>query len=198
MLVKIRISPNEIVILQYIGEEVDYFWVVPVGHAHCRVTWPKIWFQDWKISFLGCFKVASWPVLPRLFFSWKSTQPTGFAKITGVHGETMKRGSEGGWGWSVDHTIITKSRLLLLQQSGFKGRPGKVSLKSCNHCNNGWNKKLIGPTHLTIWPKKQKTVVILKMFPLKPLTCYCRYWSTWPDLTEPWGAPQEAGELGNI
>ena len=103
-----------------------------------------------------------------------------------------------GGGWSVDHTIITKSRLLLLQQSGFKGRPGKVSLKSCNHCNNGWNKKLIGPTHLTIWPKKQKTVVILKMFPLKPLTCYCRYWSTWPDLTEPWGAPQEAGELGNI
>ena len=65
VLVKIRISPNEIVILQYIAEEVDSFWVVPVGHAHCRVTWPKIWFQDWKISFLGCFKVASWPVLPR-------------------------------------------------------------------------------------------------------------------------------------
>ena len=37
MLVKIRISPNEIVILQYIAEEVDSFWVVPVGHAHCRV-----------------------------------------------------------------------------------------------------------------------------------------------------------------
>ena len=38
MLVKIRSSPNEIVILQYIAEEVDSFWVVPVGHAHCSVS----------------------------------------------------------------------------------------------------------------------------------------------------------------
>ena len=68
VLVKMRFSPNGIVILQDIALEVDSVWVVPVGHTHSRVTWPKIWFQDWKMSFLGRFKVASWPVLHWLFF----------------------------------------------------------------------------------------------------------------------------------
>ena len=57
--------------------------------------WLKIgFFVGKKNSFLGCFKVASWPVLLRVFFLEKQTQPTGSAKITGVHRETMKRG----WG----------------------------------------------------------------------------------------------------
>ena len=98
MLVKIRISPNEIVILQYIAEEVDSFWVVPVGHAHCRVTWPKIWFQDWKISFLGCFKVASWPVLPRLFFLKINSANWLCQNNRGSQGDNEKGVGQGCWG----------------------------------------------------------------------------------------------------
>ena len=63
VLVKIRISPNEIVILQYIAEEVDSVWVVPVGHTHSRVTWPKIW-SSWVEEMLAHLKIESfWKVL---------------------------------------------------------------------------------------------------------------------------------------
>ena len=86
----VKIRTNEIVILQDIGLEVDPVWVVPLGHTHSRVTWPKIWFQDLKRNFLGRSKVASWPVL--FFSSWKSAQPTASAITTWVHRETMKRG----------------------------------------------------------------------------------------------------------
>ena len=41
------------------------------------------------------FKVAFWTVLPRLFSSWKSTQPTASAITTLVHRETWKGGGVG-------------------------------------------------------------------------------------------------------
>ena len=60
VLVKKKNFTNKIVILQDIALEIYSVWVVPVvGHTHSHVTWTKNWFQDWKRSFLGRFKVAS-------------------------------------------------------------------------------------------------------------------------------------------
>ena len=60
------------------------------------------------------------------FSSWKSTRPTGSAKITEVHRETMKRGWGGFflvwevWG-SVEHTIKTKVGCFSHNNLGLKG-----------------------------------------------------------------------------
>ena len=64
---------------------------------------------------------------------------------------------------SVEHTIKTKVGCFSHNNLGLKG-----GQKNFHNFTITASKKLVEGTHLTIGPKKQKTVVIFKMCPFKP------------------------------